>query len=396
MRYPIVTERADLFDVSIVITMLVNIDPMPSYGKLCDAFYKACSCHEVLNSRVVIEDSGEAFYVDNDEPLNSITKTDLSVAELINDNEGRRFKIENGEFIRAFLSPDGLVIMMHHLGGDGKSLLYFIETLMKCVEGEPCERVPFRNLSLDDLPEGSTMPFFYSVLTDSWNRKWKRESRVFDYKIMDKAYDEYWSDHKTKIEVKEYKGESLQKMLTASKNAGVSLTSYLITGMIKDDPKKLDIGLAVDGRSDGNRSMGNQATGISVTYRYNAGKSFEDNCREVHKIMRKKLDNDKYRYFFLRFMGKLHSTLKDALNLEHAGVFTSSVSSKVADLLGYGDKVKDISITNLTRADICLDYGEFKISRITFIPPVVSYAKNVFGIVTAGDVMTVVRHVYED
>ena len=82
------------------------------------------------------------------------------------------------------------------------------------------------------------------------------------------------------------------------------------------------------------------------------------------------------------------------LNLVHAGCFESKIASRVADLLGYGDKVKDISITNLTRADIPLDYGDLHINEIVFVPPVVSYAKNVIGIVTTGDVMTVARHIY--
>ena len=395
MKYPIVTERVDLFDVSIVITMTVDIDPMPSLEDAKDAFYKACSCHEVLNSRVVIERSGDAFYVDNDEPSNNISKTDLTVYELINDNERKRFRIEKGEFIRAFLSPDGLVVMMHHLGGDGKSLLYFIETFMKCLDKKRCELVPFRNLTSDDLPSSGKIPFFYDLLTGSWNRKWRREKRVFDFELMDRAYDEFWKDNKTKTVIKKYEGDELKDLLNSAKRAGVSFTSYFITDMIKEDPGKLDIGLAVDGRIDGNRCMGNQAAGISLDYRYDRKRSFEDNCRAVQKRMRKKLGDDRYRYFVLGFMSKLDSTLKDALNLEHAGVFTSPVSARVADILGYGDRVKDISITNLTKADIDLDYGDYRIKKIIFIPPVVSYAKNVFGIVTAGDVMTITRHVFE-
>ena len=142
------------------------------------------------------------------------------------------------------------------------------------------------------------------------------------------------------------------------------------------------------GREDGNRSLGNQATGISVQYRYRT------NRREVHRRMLKKLSDERYLYFVLQFMGKLDPTLKDAMNMERSGYFTSAVSSKVAGLLGYGDKVRDISITNLTKADIPLKYGRYSIEDIVFVPPVVSYGKNIIGIVTAGDVMNIARHVY--
>ncbi len=394
MRYRIDTERVDLFDVNIVITMRVSLDNKVSFEDAKRAFDKAVSLHEVLNSKVVIEDSGEAFYVDNDEPQNSIAVTDLSLEELILENERKRFKVDKGEFIRAFVSSDGLVFMMHHLGGDGKSLLYFIETFMKCLSGEECEYLPFRSLGLSDLPKESKLPFYYELLSNSWNRKWQKEKKVFSFADLDNAYSGFWKDRKTKVELKHYSKDELGILVKNAKNAGVSLTAYLITDLIKDTDAAMDVGLAVDGRQDGNRSMGNQATGISVKYRYDKRKSFEDNARAVFEAMRKKLDDTRSRYLVLQFMGLLDPTLKDSLNLVHAGCFESKTASKVADLLGYGDKVKDISITNLTRADIQLDYGDLHINEIAFVPPVVSYAKNVIGIVTTGDVMTVARHIY--
>ena len=394
MRYKIDTERVDLFDVNIVITMRVSLNNKVSYEDAKRAFDKAVSLHEVLNSKVVIEDSGEAFYVDNAEPQNSIAVTDLSLEELILENERKRFKVDKGEFIRAFISSDGLVFMMHHLGGDGKSLLYFIETFMKCLAGEGSEYLPFRSLGLSDLPKESKLPFYYELLSNSWNRKWQKEKKVFSFADLDNAYSGFWKDRKTKVELKHYSKDELGILVKNAKNAGVSLTAYLITDLIKDTDAAMDVGLAVDGRQDGNRSMGNQATGISVKYRYDKRKSFDDNARAVFKAMRKKLDDTGARYLVLQFMGLLDPTLKDSLNLVHAGCFESKTASKVADLLGYGDKVKDISITNLTRADIQLDYGDLHINEIAFVPPIVFYAKNVIGIVTTGDVMTVARHIY--
>ena len=143
MRHVIETERVDLFDVNIVITMRVLLDREIEFDRLKEAFDKACSVHEVLGSKVVLDASGEAYYEKADGQNNSFTKTDSDLLTIIKENQKKRFKIENGEFMRGFLSPDGLVFMMHHLGGDGKSLLYFIETFMNCLEGKECEFVPF-------------------------------------------------------------------------------------------------------------------------------------------------------------------------------------------------------------------------------------------------------------
>ena len=396
MRYIIDTERVDLFDVSIVITMTVRLESDVPFDVLKDAFFKACESHEVLKSKVVIEPSGEAYYVDNGTVASSFSQTELSLYELIYENERKRFRLEDGEFIRGFLSPDGIVFMMHHLGGDGKSLLYFIETFMNCLAGNKCGEVPFKKLGLDDLPKDSKIPFLYTTLTKSWNRGWLKEKRIFDFDDMDEAYAKFWKKHRSNVEVRKYEKEDLDALLKRAKDSGTTLTAYIITDMIKDSTKKMDIGLAVDGRTDGNRSMGNQATGISVTYRYDKNKSFEENAAKIQDLMQKKLSDDRYRFFVLDFMGKLDPTLKDSLNLEHAGCFSGKTSKKVADILGYGEKVKDISITNLTRADIPLEYGEYKIRDIAFIPPVVSYAANVIGIVTAGDVMNITRHTVQE
>ncbi|MCR4793293.1 MAG: hypothetical protein K5871_11120 [Lachnospiraceae bacterium] len=395
MRYKIETERVDLFDVSIIITMAVRLEKKVSTEELVAAFDKAVRAHEVLNSRVVIEDSGEAYYADNDMPCSSFIRTQASLSELISENERGRFRIEEGEWIRGFDSPDGLVFMMHHLAGDGKSLLYFIETFLSALAGADPEFVPFRNLTLDNLPSGSRIPFFYEPIVRSWNRKWLKDKKIFGFEDMDRAYEKSWTGHKTKTEATRYEGKELEKLIRSAKDAGVTLTSYLIADMAKDIPGKTDVGLAANGRYDANRSMGNQATGISVEFKYDTNKSISENARTVHNLMQKKLSNDKYRYFVLQFMGRLDDTLKDALNLEHAGYFHSDISSYLAELLGYGSKARDISVTNLTRADIPLEYGEHRITEIIFIPPVVSYAKNVIGIVTAGDVMYVTRHIYE-
>ncbi len=395
MRYKIETERGDLFDTCMIISIAVRINEDVPAGRLKDAFSKACSLHEVLNTKVVIDPSGEAFYESNDDPHNSFEETDLTFTELININENKRFHIEEGEFIRVFRSPAGLVFMMHHLGGDGKSLLYFIETFMRCLNGEDCGKVPFRNLTVENIPEESGLSSGYELLLKYWNKKWQKEKRIFTFGDMDAAYKCYWNDHKSVTEIKRYEKKDLDDMIKKAKAAGVTFTSFFIADMIKDRDTEADIGLAVDGRTDNNRAMGNQATGISFKYKYNKSITFEKNAENIQHLMKRKLKDRKRLYLVLLFMGKLDPTLVDALSLEHAGYFSGKLSKKVAELLGYGSKVKDISITNLTRVDIPVEYGPYKILDVTFVPPVVSYGKNIIGIVTANDVMNITRHYIE-
>ena len=395
MRHKIETERENLFDVNMVISMLVRIDGDVVFDQLENAFRSAVASYEILNSKVVIEENGDAFYVDCDKPESSFSETGLNFEELINANEKVRFKIENGEYIRGFLSPDGVVFLMHHLGGDGKSLLYFIETFMNILSGGVPDVVPFANMTVEDLPKDSRLPFLYELFVKSWNRRWMKAKRVFTFKDMDKAYDDFWKTHKTYTVIEKYDKEKLDEMLSKAKEAGCSLTAYLVASWIKDMPCKADVGFAVDGRLDDARTMGNFATGIHINYKYDLGKTVGENANRINKLMKNKLSDNRVRYSVLQLIGQLEPTLIDTLSLEAAGAYHTGDTARFADIMCYGRKKRDLSITNLMRADIKTDYGEYRIKDIAFVPPVVSYGTNLIGIITVNDTLTVTCHVYE-
>ena len=165
--------------------------------------------------------------------------------------------------------------------------------------------------------------------------------------------------------------------------------------MIQDIPQVQEIGLAVDGRQDGNRTMSNQATGIAVRYKYDRRKSLAENAAVIDREMKKKLRDENYKYLVLRFMSAFEPTLVDAVNLEFAGHFHSRTTERLAKMLGYGQNTKDISITNLTRLDIPVEYGEYRLTDLIFVPPVVSYGKNIIGMVTVGDHLNTTYHYYQ-
>ena len=159
------------------------------------------------------------------------------------------------------------------------------------------------------------------------------------------------------------------------------------------------MGLAVDARPDGNRTMSNQATGISVDYAYDKRKTLAENAVCIDKLMKAKLGKPVLKYFILQFMAAFEPPLIDAVNLEFAGTFHSKTSAKLAKLLGYGTNTKDYSITNLTKLDISTEYSgsiSLKIEDFVFVPPVVSYGKNIIGMVTANGRLCTVLHRYEE
>lgn len=398
--WKIETERADLFDVNMMISMEVKATGEFIQDEIVEAFNNAVKLFEILNTKVFIDNDGNAYYKENDKNNNKVWFSPKTLNELINEQEKIRFHIEKGEFLRLFVSLNNtenrFVFMLHHLGGDGKSLLYFIEAFFKSLNNESLEFNKISVLNKDTLPQNSKMPLVANAFINYFNKKWQKEKKFFSFEDMDKAFNDYWKNHKTNVEIQIIGQKELSEELKECKDNGIGYTSYFIANKIKNIEKIQDIGLAVDGREDKNRTMSNQATGISIKYKYDNRKSIVDNAKRINSLMRKKLNNLKYKYFILHFMATFDSTLVDAINLEHANYFHSKTSEKLAEMLGYGSKTKDLSVTNLTKVDIPIQYGNYKIDEITFVPPVVSYGKNIIGMITTNDKLIVTTHYYDN
>ncbi len=410
MIHNIETERADLFDVSILVAMKIHINGNVTEAELRDAFEKAVAAHEILNTRVCIEPDGRAYYRGVDSypeqdnaglRNNRITFEDTDWKDIIKREEKKRFRIETGEFLKAFVfeyDPEGcgILFLMHHLGGDGKSLVYFIETFMKALSGEKPRFTEMKLIPAGDLKGKDSLDRLgpLAFIPKLYNKRWEKDEkrRSFTFKDSDAAYEEYWSKRESSVNEYVISPEMVSKILTKCRAWNIGFTAYITTAFLRKSGHRMDIGFAVDAREDGNRCMGNQATGISIKCTYDKKKSFRDNAVHVQELMDRKLEDKDLRNFILPFMASFEPTLVDAINLEHAGTFRSKTSKKLADILGYGKKTKNLSITNLTKLDIRDTYGGLKIDQFTFVPPVISYGKNILGISTLGDCTVMTLH----
>lgn len=420
-RVNIETERQDLFDVSIVIAMRFHISGDTNDEAIRNAFDKAVRTHEMLGTKVQIDEAGKAYYEKPEEACfdsNRIYFEETDWQSIIHREEKKRFKLEEGEFLRCFVYDHdnttdvkgvSILLLMHHLGGDGKSLVYFIETFMNYLSGRDYDSVlEMRTIPAGDLSDKALKDRVgpLAALPKIFNKKWLKDNNtVFTFQDMDDAYEKYWEDSESDIREYVISPETTSKILSRCKEWNIGFTAYITTCFLRRMGRKMDIGFAVNARENGNRSMGNQATGISIKYAYNYNKSFRQNAEKVQKAMNTKLEDEGARNFILPFMAAFEPTLVDAINLEHAGTFNSKTSRKLAEILGYVKKTKDLSITNLTRLDIPDEYlcpvqdtdmateKKLKIDYFSFIPPVVSYGKNIIGISTIGDstVMTIHR-----
>ena len=75
------------------------------------------------------------------------------------------------------------------------------------------------------------------------------------------------------------------------------------------------------------------------------------------------------------------------------GCYADSLSKKMAEIMGYTDKnSRDIGVTNLGVIDVPAEFDDFQVTDVLFIPPKISYAKEVAGVSTLGDKLTICLH----
>lgn len=401
MKNEIWSERVDLFDPNIYICFRVQITGRPKTDALLKAVKTAFTVNEATMSAIVLKENGTAYFEKLSESGCSVTVSQKDWLTLIKENEKIPFQINKGELMRVFINPQGeetcLLIMAHHLVGDGKSIIYFLEDIMKGLAGEKSEYKSLRLVTKASFPKYARLPYFFKLYAENFNRKWRRSGCVFSWEDYIKVHEVYWKERSSKVIYETFTPEEIEKLKRYAKGAGVSLNSCLATAFLSANPGNGCIGMPVDARPDGNRAMSNQVTGISVDYTYSDNLTFAENVQIVHRKVQKKLKNPVNRYFILQFMPLFEPALVDSVLMYAYDLYENDITGKLAAVLGYkGGKTRELGITNLTRLDIPDLYGQYGIKEVLFIPPVVSYAKHIIGVATTADGMRISYHFMSD
>lgn len=394
------TERTNLFEPNDYIQLLVQLEGNPSTDDAVSAVKSAFAANESTMSKIVLEKDGTAFYERMETSGCSVTVAQGDWREIIRENEKRPFGLEHGELMRVFVIHSGesisLLIMAHHLAGDGKSITYFAEDVMNALSGKTLNYKPLNLITEDSFAKDAKLPFAVKSYVNRLNKKWKNTGKNFTWEDYYNLHNKYWREHDSQFICETFSADELNKIKLCAKVAGVSVNSYIVTAFLEANRDNKTLGLPISIRADSDKSMSNQTSGISVDYVYSDKISFDKNAKKVHKQIYKKLNRPIMKYFVLKFLLLLEPTLIDSVLLYTHGLYQNKVSEKMAEVMGYIDKTRDIGITNLTKIDIPTVYGHYKIKNMIFIPPAVSYARHIIGISTTGEIMTATYHYMGD
>lgn len=371
--------------------MIVKLSGNLSSEEVEQAVYSAYEANEATMSRIVLEANGDAYYETMKSSGCKFFKDNRQWNELLCQSEKKPLALNQGELVRIYLTKESnqtiLFIHAHHLTGDGKSVLILLNDIINSLNNKPLTYKPMLSVNRNFLDNRVKLPLITKLYIKSVNRKWKKQVAAFTWDDYYLIHKKYWSKSVSDIEFKSYNINDLKLKCPDD----VSVNSYLIAKLLQEHPECKVTGIPVSIRED--NSMSNQVSGISVKYKYNPKKSFGFNVVRIHKAIYKKLNNRLMKYFILLFMERLCPTLTDAVLLQSHGCFQNKLAEKMAKVMGYtGDGGRDLGVTNLNKVDIQNTNEKFVVDDVLFIPPKVSYSKNIIGISTYNDKLTVCYH----
>lgn len=386
----ILTERVNLFEPNVYIVMCVEITGNICPHRLTAAIREAYGANEAAMSKIVL-DHGSARYEKLPVSGCGITISAKPWTELVLENEKKPFALDQGELIRTFIiqnhTDTQMMIMAHHLAGDGKSVIYLIKDIMNAYAGVPLTLKPLNLLTEASFP--APLPLSAKLYVRYCKRKWK--NCCFTWQDYYTLHHRYWENAYSDIELKTLSAAETAQIIEKSRQIGCSVNSYLVTEFLQKYREKCEVGIPVSIREHGDESMSNLTSGISIKYQYNVKKTFAENALQVHNKINKTLEEKKL--FVLQFLAGLPMTLIDAVLLQTHGCFTSPLAEQTAEIMRYiGKNKRGLGITNLTKLEIPAVYGNCQIKNIIFVPPAVSYSRNVIGISTINGQMTISWH----
>lgn len=386
------SERPNLFEPNDYISMVVTLSGKASREEAEQAVRKAYANNEATMSKIVLEPDGTAYYESLDESGCKVLFDSRNWQEILKESEKQPFDLKNGELIRTFILSGGqtitLLLMAHHLAGDGMAMLYFIEDIMQALDGKELTYKPLLLINRAYLRKRARLPFLVNFLVKKANRSWRKKGTVFTWEDYETVHHNYWEKNSSEIIIHSHKADELK----AACPAGVTLNSYLTAMLLQEFPESRVIGIPVSIREQ-NCSMSNQTSGVAVKYSYDTRRSLAANAAQIQKKIKRQLENNAVTYFVLLLMEQLAPTLIDGVLMHTHGCYQNTLVQRMSEILGYtGKKGRDLGITNLMKIQLSKEYQSFRIADILFIPPKVSYTKQVVGIATFGDMLHMVHH----
>lgn len=391
--HELLTERPDLFEPNNQMSFYLTLNKVDE-NKLKDSIYKTYLLHEVTHSKIIFENE-KAYYIKQEKTNNTVVITNEDWLSILKREEKKSFDLKNGEMMRCFIIPSQhkthLYIFAHHLVGDGKAIMCFIEDLMHVYNDEYREEVPLQLITKRDL-QNKPLKTIAKIYASFCNLRWKLfYHKNYTWNDYDKLHLDYWGKNKSQISYHTFTKEETTKLLQKAKALNISMNSLIASCFVGIDNNKHSVGMITSVREKGNRTMANLISGVSSTQQFDANLTFEENAKLVHEKAKESIK--KYQYFVITFLSNFHPSIIDGILLHAHNQNNHLLLNEISRLMGYkGNFTRDIGITNLTVLDVPKQVGNMYVDNIVVVAPLISYTRKVICASTFDGKLTLSIH----
>lgn len=380
-----------LFEPNIYIASIVTLKGDLVAENIEAAVKKAYTQNETTMSKIILE-KGEAYFQALSETGCKVIIDSRDWREIMHQSEKDTFKINEGELIRSYIIPKEneflLLVMAHHIVGDGNALVLFVEDILNNLAGKKVEYRQLDDEGVLNIPKKTKFPLKSLIGLKLLNLKWKKTGKVFTWEDYFHIHEQFWKNRQSDIQIKVIEKNELNRVKAECKEMGITVNSYIFAQLLRDQPESETISFPFSMRGT-NRSISNQIMTINFPHKYNDVLSFEENAKNVHKVINEHLGNEQKKFNIAIASGLLDPLLMDGALMHTYTGYENEAAEQIAHIWGYiGDEKSDLGVTNIKNVDIETDYTTFSVKDFSFIAASMSSTKNVVSVSTLKDKMT--------
>jgi hypothetical protein len=219
------TERVHLRSPSINVSIKAEISGYISKEKFQEALNNTAKRYAILRSSIEISPNGRAYYDIKDRGTISGTyiEGNCSWEEQFRKMDDEPFDFSKGSLLRVLLIYEGmkstLIIVGHHLIGDGLSFAYITEYFISAINNNT------KGLVSTQAIIGTNVDFKYSIIAklrikliaNKINQAWNRNARIFTEKEFASLYKHYRKDYGAGLYLDEINSELLDCIIRKCK-----------------------------------------------------------------------------------------------------------------------------------------------------------------------------------
>lgn len=381
-----------LFDPSVYISMRVSFGGDIRAEEIKAAVEMAYTKNETTMSKVILEGEN-AYFQKLPQTGCKVFLDSRSWQEIMHESAARPFRIDEGELVRSYIFPEGegqsLLVIAHHIMGDGKSFILLLEDVLRILEGKELQFRPLNKDDVEKMPPDAKLSLPVKWGIGLFNAMWKKKAKIFTWDDYYKVHGKFWSEKQLQFRLETIEKEELEKIKASCREWGITVNSYLVTKMLREHPKFDNFCCPISTRGQ-NRSIANHVILVRMPGKYNLRESFEENAKRVHKVIQRHLANSRKKYFIALSLRNIAPSLLDSALMYTHGGYQNKISGQVAKLFGYaGDNKTHLSVTNLQNVNLETEGDRFSVRNVTFTAACMSATANVACVSTFCDTMTI-------